>query len=226
MRIEADYPVSMTGVHGAGKKTLRDRLCALHADYVPVEYKLLKLGRMVDQAGLNAFRERMLEQDRLVDAVLEAGQHPVTSRLGVLDVAIIAAVMAKFGRIEASVTGAYLERLERDLADLFMPRALIAVWAPAEVLQNRLQERDRDKDVKPSRGAAKMAGLIAFTKEIFVEGHYPHPLIERIVERYRHEGRLLLLDTGHVDSAAACECAVDFLAARGLSVQPAGREER
>jgi hypothetical protein len=225
MKIEAEYPVSMSGMHGTGKKTLRDGLSARAERLVAVDYKLLQLGRMVDEDGLRVFRERAEEQDRLVREHMAQGRWPVTSRSGILDVAITACSMSRLGRIDPGVVDGFVASLADDLARAAMPRALVIVLTPAEVLQERLLARDQQAGSSNARGLGKLARMADFMQEIFVGEHYPHALVERIVRSYRDTDDLLVVDTGQRDRGGALADVLAFLERRQI-LPGAGAGER
>lgn len=211
-KTEPRYPLSMTGMHGTGKKTLRDGLSARFDRFSAVQYKLLQLGRMVDAEGLVEFRERAREQDGLVREQMERGSLPVTSRLGILDVAITACSMAKLGRIDATVVEAFLSDLTSDLATTAMPRCLVATLTAPDILQQRLLARDQQAGgSSKARGAGPLTRMAAFIEEIFLHERYPHPLVERIVRSYRDSGALLIVDTGLRDRDEALTHVAEFV---------------
>jgi hypothetical protein len=212
MKTEHPYPISFSGMHGCGKKTLRDGLCAATEGYHPIHYKLLELGRMVDEDGLHVFRARAREQDRLVREAIAQGGQAVTSRLGILDVAITACTMARLGRIDADIVDAFVASLGEDIEHAALPRTLAVVLTPAATLQERLLARDQQAGASNTRGQAKLARMVDFMEEIFVQGICPHPVIERLVGSYRERDALLLVDTGRRDRAAALADVQAFLA--------------
>ena len=216
MKIEADYPVSLSGMHGTGKKTLRDGLAARVERFSAIEYKLLQLGRMVDEEGLRVFRGRATEQDGLIRERLAQGLRPVTSRHGILDVAVTACTMSRLGRIEPAVVDAFVASLADDLARAAMPRALVIVLTPAEVLQARLLARDQAAGGSNTRGQGKLARMAELMQEIFVGERYPHALVERIVRAYRDAGDLLVVDTGERDRDGALADVLAFLERRQI----------
>lgn len=216
MEIESRYPVSLSGMHGTGKKTLRDGLSARVERFSAIDYKLLQLGRMVDEDGLRVFRGRAEEQDRLVRERIAQGLCPVTSRHGVLDVAITACSMSRLGRIDPAVVDGFVASLADDLARAAMPRALVIVLTPAEVLQDRLLARDQQAGSSNARGAGKLARMAELMQEVFVAEHYPHPVVERIVRTYRDAGDLLVVDTGRRDRDGALADVLAFLGRRQI----------
>jgi hypothetical protein len=205
MTVSSGYPISMTGIQGGGKKTLRDGLVARFPRFEPVELHLLELGRMVDLQGLQTFRDRYMEQDRLVRDIAGRGNLAVTSRLGILDVALVASVMAGLGKIERAGVEAFLEQVDADVPALLFPRTLAAVMADAATLQQRLAARDEDQARRPSRGSKALGFMAGKLEDVYVRGVYPHPVVERIVELYRQSGTLLVVDTAALDEAAALE---------------------
>lgn len=212
------YPLSMTGMHGTGKKTLRDGLVSRFDRFSAVQYKLLQLGRMVDAEGLAEFRERAREQNGLVREQMERGLLPVTSRLGVLDVAITACSMSRLGKIDAALVDAFVSELAGDLETAPMPRALVATRTAPEILQQRLIARDQQAggDGK-RRGVGPLARMAALIDEIFLEERYPHALVERIVRSYRDTGTLLVVDTGQRDPGQALNDVAAFVERTALS---------
>jgi len=216
MKIETEYPVSLSGMHGTGKKTLRDGLAARVERFSGVDYKLLQLGRMVDEDGLRVFRERAADQDRLVRDHIARGLWPVTSRHGVLDVAITACSMSRLGRIDPAAVDAFVASLANDLERAAMPRALVIVLTSAEVLQDRLLARDQQAGSSNARGLGKLARMVELMQEIFLAERYPHAVVERIVRRYRDAGDLFIVDTGARDRAGALAEAIGFLERRGI----------
>lgn len=216
--IEPRYPLSMTGMHGTGKKTLRDGLASKFERFSAVQYKLLQLGRMVDAEGLVEFRERARGQDGLVREQIASGLLPVTSRLGILDVAITACSMSRLGRIDAAIVDGFLSDLGSDLAAAAMPRALVATMTAPDVLQQRLLARDQQAGGGgKARGAGPLARMAALVEEIFLHERYPHPLVERIVRTYRDAGALLVVDTGARDRDEALADAAEFVERSGLA---------
>ena len=211
MKIEAAYPVSLSGMHGTGKKTLRDGLATRVERFSAIDYKLLQLGRMVDEDGLQVFRERARDQDRLVRERIAQGLFPVTSRHGILDVAVTACTMSRLGRIDAAVVDAFVASLADDLAVAAMPRALVIVLTSAEILQDRLLARDQQAGSSNARGLGKLARMAEFVQEIFIGEHYPHPVIEQLVRGYRDAGDLLVVDTGRRDRDGAVADVLAFL---------------
>jgi hypothetical protein len=215
---EPRYPLSMTGMHGTGKKTLRDGLAARFDRFSAVDYKLLQLGRMVDAEGLVEFRGRAREQDRLIRDEIERGSLPVTSRLGILDVAILACSMSRLGRIDTVAVDTFLADLGTDVATTAMPRLLVATMTAPDVLQQRLLARDQQAgggDRK--RGAGPLARMAAILEEIFLHERYPHPLVERIVRSYRDAGALLVVDTGARNHEEALADVAAFVERSGVS---------
>lgn len=224
MKIEAAYPVSMSGMHGTGKKTLRDRLSARVERFSAVEYKLLQLGRMVDEDGLRVFRGRAEEQDRLVRERIAQGVWPVTSRHGVLDVAITACSMSRLGRIDAGVVDAFVASLADDLERAAMPRTLVILLTAAEALQERLLARDQQAGSSNARGLGKLARMAELMQEIFLDERYPHALVERIVRGYRDADDLLVVDTGQRDRDEAAADVLAFLERRNVLRGPGAAE--
>jgi hypothetical protein len=214
IKTEPRYPLSMTGMHGTGKKTLRDGLAPRFELFSAVEYKLLQLGRMVDAEGLVEFRERAREQDRLVREQIGLGSLPITSRLGILDVAITACSMSRLGRIDTAVVDAFVSDLASDLATAAMPESLVATVTAPEVLQERLLARDQQAGGSKARGARPLAGMVALIEEIFLHERYPHTLVERIVRSYRDSGALLIVNTGQRDREEALADVAEFTSRR------------
>jgi hypothetical protein len=169
---------------------------------------------MVDEDGLHVFRARASEQDRLVRAAIAQGGQAVTSRLGILDVAITACTMARLDRIDADIVDAFVATLGDDLEHAALPRTLAVVLTPAAILQERLLARDQQAGASNTRGQAKLARMAAFMEEVFVQGIFPHPVIERLVDSYRERDALLVLDTGQRDRASALADVQAFLAQR------------
>ncbi len=218
MNIHPAYSLSMTGVHGAGKKTLQAHLCEASETLRPVPLKLFQLGRMIDLEALYLFRSRCHQQHEVVEEIAEAGHHAVTSRLGILDVAIYACAMQQFGRIPASEVIEFLEVLSGDLERLHLPHALIAMFCDAAQLQERLVARDAQKKLKAARGLKKLERMVNLVRGIFIDAIYPHPLVAAIVEHYRTTGALLVLDTTMRDPVDTYHTAHRFLIAQeGLS---------
>jgi hypothetical protein len=226
MKIESDYPVSLSGMHGTGKKTLRDGLAARVERFSAIEYKLLQLGRMVDEDGLRVFRGRAEEQDRLIRERLARGLCPVTSRHGILDVAITACSMTRLGRIDAAVVDAFVANLADDLERAAMPRTLVIVLTPADVLQERLRARDEQAGASNARGLGKLARMADLMQEIFLGERYPHPLVERIIRSYRDAGDLLVVDTGQRDRNGAVADVLAFLEHRQIVPGASGHQRR
>jgi hypothetical protein len=216
IEVSPEYPVSMTGIQGGGKKTLRDGLVSRFAGFEAVELHLLELGRMVDLEGLQTFRDRYREQDRLVREIAGRGRLAVTSRLGILDVALVASVMAGLGKIEEAGVAAFLEQVDGDVPAMLFPRTLAAVVADAATLQQRLATRDESRAQKPSRGGKALRFMAEKLEDVYVHGRYPHPAIERIVEPYRRSGTLLVVDTAALDEAEALELVARHLEEQGL----------
>ncbi|HEY8202472.1 MAG TPA: hypothetical protein VII47_14110 [Actinomycetota bacterium] len=221
--VSTGYPISMTGIQGGGKKTLRDGLVARFPRFEPVELHLLKLGRMVDLEGLQVFRDRYREQDRLVRDIVGRERLAVTSRLGILDVALVASVMAGLGKIEQDGVEAFLEEVEADVPAMLFPSTLAAVTADAATLQQRLAARDEGQARKPSRGARALAFMAGKLEDVYVRGAYPHPVVEHMVEPYRRSGTLLLVDTAALDEAEALGLVAQHLEDHGAVSGPAQR---
>ncbi len=225
MKIEFEpcYPVSITGVHGAGKKTLRDGIAAAGEPFAAVSFDLVKLGRIVDAEGLETFRDRYLQLDARIREHCRMGRWPVTSRFGILDIAIVASFMARVGRIETGVVESYLARLRQDAQSVCYPRALIAMVCRPEALAERLRKRDLENGLNAPRGAKALAGLVAFLEGIYVRADYPHPAIAEIVSPYKQEGRFLSLDTSESTPAGSLEEAKAFLGRAGIFAPAAPR---
>ena len=97
---------------------------------------------------------------------------------------------------------------------------------PATLLR-RLAERDEARGRKPPRGVKALSEMATRLEEIYVLGHYPHPLVAQIVEFYRGSGSLLIVDTSKLDEAEALALVVRFLGeskALTTGVGPAGRK--
>jgi hypothetical protein len=201
----------MSGMHGSGKATLRDGLARRFDRCEGIDFHLLALGRKVDVAGLATFRDRYLEQDGLVRHAIERGHLPVTSRLGMLDVAILASVMAAMGRLPADDVRSFLERLADDLPAVLFPRTLAAVVCEPTTLLRRLAERDEARGRTPPRGVKVLGEMATRLEEIYMLGRYPHPVIAQIVELYRGSGSLVVVDTSKLDAAEALALVVRFL---------------
>jgi hypothetical protein len=218
MNVADSYPISMSGIQGAGKATLRDGLARRYGRCEGIDFHLLELGRKVDLAGLSTFRDRYRVQDGLVRQAIERGRLPVTSRLGILDVAILASVMADLGRIPAEGVDSFLHTVADDLPSLLFPRTLAAVVCEPTTLLQRLVARDEARGRNPPRGLKVLGEMAARLEEIYVAGHYPDPRIAQIVEFYRGSGSLLVVDTSKLDEAEALALVVEFLEqSKGLS---------
>jgi hypothetical protein len=205
-----DYLVSMSGIHGAGKATLCDGLCR-ELGLRPNPVKVFSLGRMLDEEGLWTCRDNALEQNR---QVRDGGtpQRTATSRLGLLDVAIYGAAMAGFGRIDPAPVEKVRAALRQDAAGGYVfPRALIGMVGRAEVIQERLLARDAQKGLTASRGTKKLDRMYDLFTGIYRDGNYPDDLVRDIVEHYRREGRLLLIDTSEKGIDEVRREAVGFL---------------
>jgi hypothetical protein len=227
MNVAGSYPISMSGIHGSGKATLRDGVARRYDRCEGIDFHLLELGRKVDVAGLSTFRDRYLEQDGLVRQAIERGRLPVTSRLGILDVAIVASVMAAMGRLPEDDVRSFLERLADDLPAVLFPRTLAAVVCEPTTLLRRLAERDEARGRTPPRGVKVLSEMATRLEEIYVLGRYPHPLIAGIVELYRGSGSLVVVDTSKLDAAEALALVVRFLEeskALATGLAPGGRE--
>jgi hypothetical protein len=222
MNVADSYPISMSGIQGAGKATLRDGLARRYGRCEGIDFHLLELGRKVDLAGLSTFRDRYRVQDGLVRHAIEQGRLPVTSRLGILDVAILASVMADLGRIPAEGVDSFLHTVVDDLPSLLFPRTLAAVVCEPTTLLQRLVARDEARGRNPPRGLKVLGEMAARLEEIYVAGHYPDPRIAQIVEFYRGSGSLLVVDTSKLDEAEALALVVEFLEqSKGLSARMA-----
>lgn len=208
----------MTGAHGAGKATLTRGLTE-RLGLSSVDVKVFALGRMLDAAGLETCRGNAGEQNRQVRELAAARRGVVTSRLGLLDVAVYAAAMRRFGRIDAADVAAAIGRLRRDLDDGYaLPQALIAMVCDAEALQDRLLGRDRKKGLQASRSVKKLRRLLDVMSAIYRDGDYPDDLVAELVEHYRGRDRLLVLDTTGLDVEATRDAAARFLEERRIAV--------
>lgn len=210
-----EYLVSMSGLHGAGKGTLCEGLCQ-ELGLRTIAVKIFALGRMLDEEGLRTCRENALEQNRLLR---EGGtpQRVATSRLGLLDVAIYAMAMARFGRIDAGYVEGLCATLAADLAAGYQfPEVLIAMVCRAEVLQERLLARDAEKGLKATRGTKALERMFDIVCGIYRDSDYPHACIAEVVEFYRRRGRLLFIDSSELGIGEVRARAVAFLEGHGL----------
>jgi hypothetical protein len=211
LQIEPRYPVSMTGIQGSGKKTLRDGIASRLPGFVAVELELLKLGRMVDLEGLKTFRERYLALDLKVKEASAAGHFPVTQRLGILDVAIIAEFMSRAGRVDRVAAASFLDEVKRDASFISMPSAMVWVRCGVDGLLERLHRRDEENGVKLSRAAKPLAALQSFLDGVRSGTESTHPLIMEIVDHYRTTDLVLTIDTTDLDPIAAQDRVIAFL---------------
>jgi hypothetical protein len=140
----------------------------------------------------------------------------VTSRLGILDVALVAGVMAALGRIDEASVEQFLEQVDRDVPAMLFPRTLAAVVADPSTLQQRLAARDEGRAQKPSRGGRALRFMAGKLLDVYIRGLYPHPAIERIVDPYRRSGMLLVVDTAVLDEAGALDLVARHLEDHGL----------
>jgi hypothetical protein len=221
IQIGPDYVVSMSGIHGAGKATLCAGLCA-ELGLRPNPVKVFALGRMLDEEGLWTCRANALEQNR---QIRESAREPAagepartaTSRLGLLDVAIYGAAMAGFGRIDPAPVEKVRAALRQDMAEGYLfPQALIGMVGRADVIQERLLARDARKGLTASRGTKKLDRMYDLFVRIYRDGDYPDDLVGEIVETYRRERKLLLIDTSEKGIEEVRREGVEFLAGLGL----------
>jgi hypothetical protein len=124
--------------------------------------------------------------------------------------------MSRLGRIDPAAVDGFVASLADDLERAAMPRVLVIVLTPAEILQDRLLARDQQAGSSNARGLGKLARMVELMQEIFVGERYPHAVVERIVRRYRDAGDLLVVDTGARDRAGVLSDVLGFLDRRHI----------
>ena len=214
------YVLSMTGIHGAGKGTLRNGLVA-HRGFSADDLKVFALGRMLDAEGLWTCRENAKEQNRRAMAIALRGERAVTSRLGLLDVAIYGRVMQRWGKIADADVDSLLAAIRADLAsDYVLPSALVALVCQPEALQERLLARDANAGKAASRGQKALARMVAALSEIYAGEVSIDPLVDEVLDHYRSQERFVLIDTSSVGIEVLRADVVAFLERSGLMSQP------
>ncbi len=200
---QSNFKLALFGVHGVGKSTVATQVARELNASLPVDEVLWPI-RMTNHVGLIAYLAKYAAQAREIQN--SPGQTYVSSRLGLLDVAVYAVALRELGTLTPDDCADIIARVERLRDDWPAPCKLVHLTASIEVLKERLHVRSQNQPPRSYDEGALRSVHETYTALV----DHRDPIAEELRSLYRDcesRCRVVSLDTTGLTArevAAAC----------------------